>query len=110
MVFWSVYLEFGAVFFVFKVLCSGVCLGTLGCVFGILECAFEILGIIFCIRDCVFWSVSLRGVYLEFGGMKLVYEGVLWYWVFVFHMWGCVLYFVRVSFQKNPKNQMLSKI
>ena len=103
-------MQFGAVFFVFEVLYFGVCLAILGCVFGILECAFEILGIIFCIRDCVFWSVSLRGVYLVFGGMKLVYEGVLWYWVFVFHIWGCVLYFVRVSFQKNPKNQMLSKI
>ena len=43
----------------------------------------------------VFWSV-----YLVFGGMKLVYEGVLWYCVFVHisYVGGVFLYFVRISF------------
>ena len=35
-----------------------------------------------------------------FGGMKLVYEGVLWYCVFVHisYVGGVFLYFVRISF------------
>ena len=97
-------MQFGAVFFVFEVLYFGVCLGM--CIWYFVV---EIMGSIFCIQDCVFWSVSLvlRSVYLVVGGMQLVYEGVLWYWVFVFHMWRVCFVFCTCFFPNKLASSKL---
>ena len=48
-----------------------------------------------CILECV---LGISGLYLVFGGMKLVYEGMLWHWFLYFICGGVFLYFVRISF------------
>ena len=46
-----------------------------------------------CILECV---LGISGLYLVFGGMKLVYEGMLWHW-FLYFICGHVFLYLYVN-------------